>query len=229
MRGCLYSFTLRHLQGDCILWETSMFAVPSPRQIVIYSQLHFNKFLLLTYDHRWASASRPMSLASAFCNLVRYRSIPVPDWVTLLRYRACYGIGNFRYRTGFPYSGTGLVTRHRQFFSFRYQNDQMPEGPASGINCTNVEKETPCASSQLAVCTSNWLWCKEIHCTCIHTSCYTKRYLYPWHPYCRWLKGKHPAYPYTAVPGATVTWARIFRRLWSPEIDSKEWIPPAFM
>ncbi len=21
-------------------------------------------------------------------------------------------------------------------------------------------------------------------------------------------------------------WARIFKRLWSPEIDSKEWIPP---
>jgi hypothetical protein len=26
-----------------------------------------------------------------------------------------------------------------------------------------------------------------------------------------------------------VAWARIFKRLWSPEIDSKEWIPPAYV
>ncbi len=27
--------------------------------------------------------------------------------------------------------------------------------------------------------------------------------------------------------GANTAWARIFKRLWSPGIDSKEWIPPA--
>jgi hypothetical protein len=128
-----------------------MFAVPSRRQIVIYSQLPFNPFLLLTYDHSWASASRPMPLASAFRNLVRYRSIPVPDWVTLLRYRACYGIGNFRYRTGFPFSGTGLVPASAVFFPSGTRMIRCRKVRRSGINCTNVEKETPCTSTQLAV------------------------------------------------------------------------------
>ncbi len=26
-----------------------------------------------------------------------------------------------------------------------------------------------------------------------------------------------------------VAWARIFKRLWSPRTDSKEWIPPAYV
>ncbi len=28
---------------------------------------------------------------------------------------------------------------------------------------------------------------------------------------------------------ASLAWARIFKRLWSPGIDFKEWIPPAFV
>jgi hypothetical protein len=39
----------------------------------------------------------------ASCILVRYRSIPVPDWVLLSRYRTGSGIGVF------VHSGTGLI------------------------------------------------------------------------------------------------------------------------
>jgi len=32
-----------------------------------------------------------------------------------------------------------------------------------------------------------------------------------------------------SIPLAYVAKARIFKRLWSPGIDSKEWIPPAYV
>ncbi len=31
------------------------------------------------------------------------------------------------------------------------------------------------------------------------------------------------------IPPAYVAWARIFKRLWSLGIESKEWIPPAYV
>ncbi len=64
-------------------------------------------------------------------------------------------------------------------------------------------------------CTSNCLWCKEIHCTMhIHTSCCTKRYLYPSLPYFRWLKGIGGYAIHTRLcSGATVNSSMILKNL----------------
>jgi hypothetical protein len=91
----------------------------------------FQHIFLLTYDQSWASAFR---------NLVRYRSIPIPDWVSLLRYR-----------TGFPYSGTGLVPASAVFFPSGTRMIRCRKVWRSAIKCTNADKETPCTSTQLAV------------------------------------------------------------------------------
>jgi hypothetical protein len=70
-------------------------------------------FPRLPHHSSWASASRPMPPASAFLHpstSVRFRSIPVPDWGTLI-----------------PVPGW---MQHEHFFSIPYWADWMPDSPA---------------------------------------------------------------------------------------------------
>ncbi len=127
----------------------------APRKIVIYSQLPFNTFSYwhmiiaghrhqgrcLWHRHSGISKLSPVPEHSGTGlgflitapGLLRHREFPVPDWVSLFRYRAYSGIGSF--------------------FSFRYQNGQMPKSPAFRHKLYECGKRNtlPCTSTQMAV------------------------------------------------------------------------------
>jgi hypothetical protein len=90
--------------------------------------------------HRHAGIGIPAS-----CVSVRYRSIPVPDWVLLSRYLTGSGIGVF------VHSGTGLI-RCRTVRHSGIDNKVHPARQHCKLNV--VESDIPCMSIDGCCC-----WC----------------------------------------------------------------------
>jgi hypothetical protein len=110
-----------------------------PRKCNMYcTHTYASLQLALTTYHSWASASSLMPPVSDIS--VCYRSIPIPEWVPLFRYRTGFGIGIlFHSVTGL----TGCRTvRHSGIFK----------------NCTKEERCTPCTSLHGCRCILNLLY-----------------------------------------------------------------------
>jgi hypothetical protein len=131
---------------------------------------------------------------SASCISVRYRSIPVPDWVTSFWYRTGSGIGIFCYSASGGLTGyrtvwkRGTYTRHIHTASDGLVYSIHP----AHSHCWWLERNTPCTTILLAV---------EMDTPCMSILLAVERdiqfiHIHPARSYCWLWKWIHPARPY---------------------------------